>query len=48
MIKELCQEARREAPHLAGISRPHRRRLRDDQPLDESPGEAMTFQPISE
>jgi len=34
VIEELHHKARRKAPHLTGIGRPHRRGLWDDQPLE--------------
>ena len=47
IVEELHQETGGKAPHLARRGRPHRRRLRHDQPLDERPRETMTLQPVS-
>jgi hypothetical protein len=44
--KELGQEAHREAVHARGVGRPHRRDLRDDQPLDERAREAVPAQEL--
>ena len=47
IVEELHQETGGKAPHLARRGRPHRRRLRHDQPLDERPREMVTLQPLS-
>ena len=47
VVEELHQETRGKAPHLARRGRPHCRRLRHDQSLDERPRETMTLQPVS-
>ncbi len=47
IVEELHQETCGKTPHLARRGRPHRRRLRHDQPLDERPRETMTLQPVS-
>ena len=48
VVEELRQEAGGEGPHLAGIGRPHRGSLGDDQSFDERAGEAVMLEPISE
>ena len=48
VVEELGQEARREAPALCWIGRPHGRHLRADQALDERVREALLLEPCPE
>src|SRR6476660_4450556 len=48
VVEELSEKTSREAPHLARIGRPHGRRLRNDQPLDEGVREAAILEPLAE